>query len=267
MNGRKLSAALTALPEDLVAVAMEPGCNGRSFSWLRLAVCAVIVLGLFVGFWPTQPEIVTAPGLLSVKVYAMEDSGEGGYITVPMQNAITVRHDDYTPLGLSVWRGIPVQFDLISDNHDVDQITYKISVSSGEYYGEDWHEICGKDKYFSLSNQSKIFWDIAIDECDTLSVSDSKYDHVYTKIIIYEGVHIIGYSILRFDRLYGKEFKVLCPELADYYEDDDPVQAYYSSIVESVMFPKVKAVYQNIPFELVESFMEETVEYDMQQFK
>lgn len=35
MNGRKLSATLTALPEDMIAEAMEPGCNGRSFSWLR----------------------------------------------------------------------------------------------------------------------------------------------------------------------------------------------------------------------------------------
>lgn len=267
MNGRKLSAALTALPEDMVAEAMEPGHSRRSFSWLRLAACAAIVVVLFFGLQQNPNGVVTAPGLLSVKVYAMGDSGEGGYITVPMQNGITVRHDDYTPLGLSVWRGIPVQFDLLSDNHDVDQITYKISVSSGEYYGEDWHEISGKDKYFSLSNQSRIFWDIAIDEYDTLTVSDSKYDHVYTKIIIYEGEHIIGYSILRFDRLYGKEFKVLCPELAEYYEDNDPVQAYYSTIVESVMFPKVQATYQYITFELVESLMEETVEYDMQQFE
>ena len=81
MNGRKLSAALTALPEDLVGEAMESGHGGWSFSWLRLAACVAIVVGLCFGYWPAQPEIVTAPGLLTVTVYAKELDREGYTVT------------------------------------------------------------------------------------------------------------------------------------------------------------------------------------------
>lgn len=240
MNGRKLSAALTALPEDMVAEAMEPGCNGRSFSWLRLAVCAVIVLGLFVGFWPTQPEIVTAPGLLTVTVYAMDDTSDTGMVTVDLEEGVKCPIDFSWNLGISRYPGLPISLSLSSDDYPLDEITFEVSVSRGKYF--EWGKYTEfrfsfLPSEFTQSNFTTIYWSPVFSDEYWLP----EFDHIYTNILIKCEDHIIGYSILRFDRHMD-------PSLSDTY---DPV------LIVSKMFPKINGEYQNVPYEYVQTIFAE----------
>lgn len=259
MNGKKVSAALNALPEEMVAEAMEPGHRGRGVSWLRLAACVAIIVGLFFGFWPAEPEIVTAPGLLTLTVYAMDSTSN--YTSVELTEGISVPESRYIPLGLSIMPGIPVVLSVETEDFSSDQIIFNISATCGMYIAtEGTHSESYTTLYkeFTCRNNDAIYW--TIDSFDkTIEFADEAYDHVFTSIIICYQEHIIGYAVVRFDRLYGKEFVELDPFFSDVYNDDDPVAAYYAELVESVSFPKVNGEYQNVSEEYVNQCIQEIV--------
>lgn len=72
----------------------------------------MIVLGLFVGFWPAQPEIVTAPGLLTVTVYAMDGSNDSMVISEYIGDVVEFPYGfSYNP-AVSCFPGIPIELKL-----------------------------------------------------------------------------------------------------------------------------------------------------------
>lgn len=228
MNGKKLSAALTALPEDLVEEAMEPGHRGRSFSWLRLAACVAIIIGLFFGFWPTEPEIVTAPGLLTVTVYAMDENSETGYTSEVLETGVEISNNRWS-IAQNFYPGIPVNMVVSSEEFPAGKISFLVTVDAGVYI--DW--IKGEEQelpdQFERTNDTWIYWRAAYVE----EFLTEAFDHVYSDIIIYCEDNIVGYAVLRFDRVEGKGL------------------TYTATLVSSVYFPKQNGEYQEVTYEYV----------------
>lgn len=235
MNGRKISTALTALPEDMVAEAMEPGQRGRSFSWLRLAACLAIIVGLCFGFWPADSEIVTAPGLLTVTVYAMDNNE---YSSVRLEEGVACGFGTGWNPAISRYPGLPIRFSVNTDEFPAEEITFEISVTEGTYL--DWGDHTGNQiidlpNMFTRENYTSIYWSIDFED----DVYASSYDHIYTYIVIKCEGHIVGYAVLRFDRRYDEKYGASL--------------TYDPFYVASVMFPKVNGMYQNITKEYVEN--------------
>ena len=236
MNGKKVSAALSGLPDDMVAEAMEPGRSRRGFSWLRLAACVAIVVGLCFGYWPTQPEIVTAPGLLTVTVYAKEPDGHG-YVVTEFNGAISaatkqekeciIDGELLDPIGVSVY------FMIESDEFPTEQIYFKVKYDRGVYFDYSSGDYVRRlAREFRRMNPSFASWHpmYSLDD-DPNAQNNPAYDHVYTEIIIYCDDHIIGYALMRFDRIHG---------------DFRPLTMYAPVMVESILFPKRNGEFQKI---------------------
>lgn len=258
MSGKMISEALGSLPEALVAEAMESGAK-RRMPWLRIAACFAVIVGLFLGWPTTEQGIVTAPGILSVQVYAMNDAGNEAYVAVPMYDGITVNEEGYTPLVMNRWPGIPVWLSLDPNEYDTDRIYFEVSTSSGMILS-NWGRELRRNKengyYIVWDNDSSIYW------TNKESPYDPIYDRIYTSIIIYEGKNIIGYSVARFDRLLGKDLAAYNDYFSDYYDDEKRTTAYFSMILDTKMFPKVEGEYQNITFAQVEQIMEAVIQSD-----
>lgn len=246
MNGRKLSAALTALPENLVAEAMEPGCNGRSFSWLRLAVCAVIVLGLFVGFWPTQPEIVTAPGLLTVTVYAMDEE----YKSVILEKGVAFPYSQGWSQGTNVVPGLPISLNYVGSE---DNIHFNISVDGGRVFRAGIiSQVLGYPDQiddprtefpsdFSIGNPVTLYWrGYAFNDSGDFDIAGNES---YLDIIIYDDGMIIGYSVVKIQRVFD--------------EITGLPKAFYAMLLESVYFPDIDGMHQNVSLNYVQWQIEE----------
>lgn len=226
MNGKAFSEALGTLPEDMVAEAMEPARTRRSLSWLRLAVCFVVVAGVLFGVFPNQHGIVTAPGILAVTVYASE---ENEVVSLELEEGVECLSDfGWSPTS-SVYPGLPIQLSLNSVEFPPDEIIFEISVSDGTYHEWGKHtdfRIIDLPKEFSQSNHTIIYWNSVTNGCF------GDYDHVYTFILIKCEDHIIGYSVLRFDQLYN--------------ENGNKTYRYKPFLMYSVMFPKVDGEYQSV---------------------
>lgn len=249
MNGKAVSAALSALPEDMVAEAMEPAQRRRGFSWLRLAACIAIIIGLFFGFWPTEPEIVTAPGLLTLTVYAEETDGQG-YVRKELHAGVSAVHsfekeciidgEAVDPPGVSIY------FSLESDDFPSASVSYHICVNYGRCF--DWSNgdyVQGLGRNFNRENHSWCTWGPYIAEIEDFS--DPVYDHAYMDIIIYCEECIVGYAILRLDRIHNGTYPSV------FY---DPV------MITSVIFPKQDGEYQNVSNEYVKSCIADVKEND-----
>lgn len=252
MNGHDICAVLGNLPEDMVAEAMKRPV--RSIPWLRIAVCAAMVLGLLISMFPSDPEIVTAPGLLAVKVYAMEDEKITEYV---LEEGVTHGRKEGWSAAMSWKPGIPVMLSIDSPDYPSDQITYEIFATAGEYWvkNEEWsiEDVLSPDgslipdqffvytNTFTVPNNVEIYWS------NSNNHYDPSYDNVYTKIIVKCGEHIAGYALLRFDMRF---------------KNDQPTWVFDPILIQSVYFPKIEEKYQNVSREYVENRFSEIISAD-----
>ena len=254
MKGKSVSEALNGLPEEMVAEAMEQAGQSRRFSWLRLAACLAVIVGLFFGLQWNPDGIVTAPGLLTVTVYAKQSEGyvvtehRGGIdAAYSYENECVINGEEMDPIGISVY------LEMFTEEFPVDQIEYKVKADIGmfmDYSSGEYIKHLGTS--FTKPNPSFVSWaPIYVTDDNPYADLIPEYDHVYVEIVVLCEDHIIGYTIMRFDRLYN-EF--------------GPRTKYNTCIVESVIFPKVKDAYQDISFELVDSLLEEKIAFDLRQF-
>lgn len=227
MSGKMLSVALGALPEDLVAEALEPAAKSRA-PWLRLAACFAVIVGLFFGIAPAEDDIVTAPGILTVEVRAVDDTNKDGFVSIPLQTGVTPSNHSWS-IAQSFLPGLPIYFDLDSEEFPFETIRFTVIAEAGVYIDWDGNRRKELPSQFELPNSSWVYW---LPELD-LSYMDEEYEHVYSSIVIYCQDYIVGYAVLRFDRLENKGL------------------TYSVTLVESVCFPKQNGNYQNVPYEYV----------------
>lgn len=247
MNGRKISAALTALPEDMVAEAMEPGWSGQSFSWLRLAACLAIIVGLCFGFWPADSEIVTAPGLLTVTVYAMHE--ETLLEAIILDDGVDFLYSQKWHPGINIVPGLPISLDYATLNNTVylditvdggSVFRSEISQALGFPDQSEYHEIEVQTQ-FTSKNPVTIYWKAyaVLDDGSYLPAEDTSY----LDIVIYEGDAITGYAVIMIQKTYD-----VSSNLAN---------GYYAALLESRYFPCVDGKYQDVTEEYVRSIIEE----------
>lgn len=259
MKGEFFSRQLSFLPEDMIEDAMQEGTRKQKtlYRILRVAACLAVVIGLLAGIGDWNSGVVTGPGILTVTVYAEDETG---IVEVPLKEGIFVEEEQYCTLNLSVAPGLPVGLAVETLDFPSDQIKFDITMNCGIYF--DWKNHGDSSlkilhSPFSCSNNVWLYWYYNDD-----FYKNDEYDHVYTDIIIYCEEKIVGYAVLRFDRMYSDEFYALNPDMAptggsntSYHEENRPVDVYYTSLVKSVSFPKINGEYQDITEEYVRESM------------
>lgn len=255
MNGESLSRALNSLPEEMIEAAMAPAPGRRRPLWRPAACAAVLALALLCGlFWPTGDGIKTAPGILTVTVYALDETNADGYSEIQLTEGISIPADKSWPLHLSIMPGLPVGLSIESEDYPAEDITFDITVEHGEYINwrnPDSEQMQWLPSTFVSSNNTRIYWSTSSDMYE--DYESTEYDQIYTDIIIYCGEDIIGYAVLRFDRIYSHELFEQSPYLESFYPDENiPVDVFKSVLVKSILFPKVNGEYQDISKAYVE---------------
>ena len=237
MNSEKFSKALENISESYIdSAAQSYGAAGqkqRRNRWIFRAACAAAVILVLLGglFLPVGGGMQTAPGLLTVTVRAVD---ENGVYTSVLEEGVSVPSREL-PLVMGSLPGIPVGLSVESNDFSEEDISFEVSVNYGYFYVYDEDgNFRERTTSFSCKNNSKAYWNI-VNYLEDFDENDD-YDHIYTNITIYCKNHIIGYAVVRFDRIYRK---------------NRPQSAYSAILVESVTFPKVFWRYQNISAEYV----------------
>lgn len=268
MHKYTLSQALGNISDDLLLEATQlPHKRGAGRIVRRLvAVAAVIAILLTALLWPSEEKYITGPGILAVTAYAWDmDTGE--IVSEKLEAGVKLDNSRYWSLGVSLYPGLPIFLDVDSKEFSAEKITYDVSVNCGEYvaWREEWidvpvstgHKTVGK--MFSVQNDAALFWKYTSYEYQPDIFYSEQLDRIYTKVVIRCEDHIIGYAVLQFNRAYGRDVKECYPEKGEYWEgkEDLPVDAYFTNLIASVVFPRVNGEYQNITLEYVESCMAE----------
>ena len=237
MNSEKFSKALENISESYIDRAAQAyasaGKKQRRNRWIFRAACAAAVILVLLGglFLPVGGGIQTAPGLLTVTVRAVD---ENGVYTSVLEEGVSVLNRELS-LVMGMFPGSPVKLSLVSEDFPEEDIFFEVSVNHGHYTTLDENSyLHNLSSTFSCENNTSIYWNIINDVTDFEENKD--YDHIYTNITIYCEDHIIGYALVRFDRIY---------------KEGIPQQAYSAMLVESVTFPKVFWRYQNVSKEYV----------------
>lgn len=234
MNSEKFSKALENISESYIDSAAQAYVTAekKRRRIFRVACAAAAVLVLLGGlFLPIGGGIQTAPGLLTVTVRAVD---ENGVYTSVLEEGISVPKRELG-LVMGIFPGIPVKLSLVSEDFPEEDIFFEVSANHGHYTTLDKNSyLHNLSSTFSCENNTSIYWNIINDVTDFEENKD--YDHIYTNITIYCKDHIIGYAVVRFDRIY---------------RDGMPMAGYYAVLVESVTFPKVFWRYQNVSKEYV----------------
>lgn len=251
MNGETISRALNGLPEEMIAEAIQPVRKRRPL-WLRLAACAAVLALVIAGgvLWPSGGGIQTAPGILTITVQAEDRTSESGFTIIQLEEGISAPENRSWALVMNRSPGLPVSLSVESEDYPAEDITFNITVDHGAYI--NWKNKNNNNSYsieylppeFTSSNHVQIYWNIlSLDYPINDWYENEDYDQIYTDIVIYCEDHIIGYAVLRFDRKYS--------------EENVPLLSYFSTLVESVTFPKVNGQFQPVTKEYVQECISE----------
>lgn len=206
MNGKLLSAQLSFLPEDMVAEAMETCTQLRlthiGIRILRIAACLAVIIGLLLGVPlpnANKPGIITGQGLLSVTVYAADQSSS------TTLSPDTVLPHSYDWLFVNWAAGLPITLSVSDDTYTPEDITFQVSVDGGGFYiGKNggtnihpgvFHQLPAQ---FTVPNNTTIFWSQFYNANDVDFLAGSIT--AYADIVIYNEEEIIGYAVIRFER-------------------------------------------------------------------
>lgn len=260
MKGTDLSRQLGDLPEDMIAEAMAPAkilrrknLTGRL---LRITACLAVIIGLTVAIlWPSGDNgIIAGPGILAVAVHAAE---QAPFTVDSPETVVPFSHRWSWPISWTA--GWPITLAVKDAYDSSDNISFHVTVDGGGYcVGYDGGDSLLHGFYsqlpaqFTVPNHTTIFWDLTYD-----AASGERFVYegttVYTTIIVYDGSQIIGYSVLKFNRL-------TLGELGATNNTDSFSNCYQFEMLDSVSFPKVNGEYQNITLEYVNACIKNVME-------
>lgn len=262
-NGKLLSEQLSFLPDDIVKEATEPlpqkHRKHTAIRTLRIAACFAVIIGLLFGipqFQGSDNAVVIGPGMLAVKVCATS-AHTSAYVEASLEEGVIVPENAFVG-ATSSYVGIPIHLSVASEDFPFDKITYSLSSTAGVYanndrrgYTADWFAT------ITCENDSTVRWDLMHDT--SADWYEPRFDHCFSKIVIYCQGHIIGYAVIYYNRLYTDEWAKMHPEMERFYahlEKPVPLDVFYCALIESVSFPKVDGKYQDISEEYVQERME-----------
>ena len=256
MNTKKFSEAMSEIDGKYVDEAIHYQRRVKRPGWMKwgaVAACFCLIAVSVIAIpsllklqesdeeYPA-PDVVAAPGFLTLTVYAASPEGD---ITpqlppeeeIMMQEGIEVPVNHSWSLAMSSRPGIPLK--LSAPEHP--DTMFEVSVDGGELLLWDSGKIIYLGSSYGAENDSTVYWTsmTRTGDGDFEPYSESE---VYVTIVIREDKNIVGYAVVKIDT-DGPE--------------DDPSQTYYATLLKSVSFPKVNGEYQKITADYVAAEMEQ----------
>lgn len=251
---------------------MKAFCNEQTMKRTRRSLCVILALLMSVSMAACMRE------------HESSDTGISANLPVSEKDTTTVSYEDFFVDGFSRWPlGIKIALS-VPEREEGTKYSFRVSIDGGGAYTrqerdaqdlQDGYKMRGDE--FTIPDRTAIYWTQDATWSDELRGNMKGKKQAYLRIISYAGEHIIGYTVLRFDRM-------TCEELADarsekishekaweildnggeldpdkYYclYEDHLTSAYHVRMIESVSFPKVDGEYQNITEEYVNEKLEQ----------
>ena len=239
MNTKKFSEAMGEIDDKYVEEAIRyratKKAKGLSSKWIKrgaIAACLCVALVAGVLFKTSAPDVVIAPGFLTVTAYAASSDEE-----ITMQEGIELPTDYKWSLAMSSRPGLPLKLSTT----EYDDLSFEVSVDGGTLLFWESNKITYLGSSFNTGNDTTVYW------TNLSRTGESDFERymgttAYINIVIHEEENIVGYAVV---------------EISTNDLENEPAQTYSIKLLKSISFPKVNGVYQKITAEYVAAEMEQ----------
>ena len=239
MNTKKFSEAMGEIGDKYVEEAIRyratKKAKGLSSKWIKrgtIAACLCVALVAGVLFKTSAPDVVIAPGFLTVTAYAASSDEE-----ITMQEGIELPTDYKWSLAMSSRPGLPLKLSTT----EYDDLSFEVSVDGGTLLFWESNKITYLGSSFNTGNDTTVYW------TNLSRTGESDFERymgttAYINIVIHEEENIVGYAVV---------------EISTNDLENEPAQTYSIKLLKSISFPKVNGEYQKITAEYVAAEMEQ----------
>ena len=239
MNTKKFSEAMGEIDDKYVEEAIRyratKKAKGLSSKWIKrgaIAACLCVALVAGVLFKTSAPDVVIAPGFLTVTAYAASSDEE-----ITMQEGIELPTDYKWSLAMSSRPGLPLKLSVT----EYDDLSFEVSVDGGTLLLWESNKITYLGSSFNTGNDTTVYW------TNLSQTGENDFERymgttAYINIVIHEEENIVGYAVV---------------EISTNDLENEPAQTYSIKLLKSISFPKVNGEYQKITAEYVAAEMEQ----------
>lgn len=239
MNTKKFSEAMGEIDDKYVEEAIRyratKKAKGLSSKWIKrgaIAACLCVALVAGVLFKTSAPDVVIAPGFLTVTAYAASSGEE-----ITMQEGIELPTDYKWSLAMSSRPGLPLKLSAT----EYDDLSFEVSVDGGTLLLWEGNKITYLGSSFNTGNDTTVYW------TNLSQTGENDFERymgttAYINIVIHEEENIVGYAVV---------------EISTNDLENEPAQTYSIKLLKSISFPKVNGEYQKITVEYVAAEMEQ----------
>ena len=239
MNTKKFSEAMGEIDDKYVEEAIRyratKKAKGLSSKWIKrgaIAACLCVALVAGVLFKTSAPDVVIAPGFLTVTAYAASSGEE-----ITMQEGIELPTDYKWSLAMSSRPGLPLKLSVT----EYDDLSFEVSVDGGTLLFWEGNKITYLGSSFNTGNDTTVYW------TNLSQTGENDFERymgttAYINIVIHEEENIVGYAVV---------------EISTNDLENEPAQTYSIKLLKSISFPKVNGEYQKITAEYVAAEMEQ----------
>ncbi len=239
MNTKKFSEAMGEIDDKYVEEAIRyratKKAKGLSSKWIKrgaIAACLCVALVAGVLFKTSAPDVVIAPGFLTVTAYAASSGEE-----ITMQEGIELPTDYKWSLAMSSRPGLPLKLSAT----EYDDLSFEVSVDGGTLLLWEGNKITYLGSSFNTGNDTTVYW------TNLSQTGENDFERymgttAYINIVIHEEENIVGYAVV---------------EISTNDLENEPAQTYSIKLLKSISFPKVNGEYQKITAEYVAAEMEQ----------
>ena len=239
MNTKKFSEAMGEIDDKYVEEAIRyratKKAKGLSSKWIKrgaIAACLCVALVAGVLFKTSAPDVVIAPGFLTVTAYAASSGEE-----ITMQEGIELPTDYKWSLAMSSRPGLPLKLSAT----EYDDLSFEVSVDGGTLLLWEGNKITYLGSSFNTGNDTTVYW-TSLSQTGENDFERYMGTTAYINIVIHEEENIIGYAVV---------------EISTNDLENEPAQTYSIKLLKSISFPKVNGEYQKITAEYVAAEMEQ----------
>ena len=239
MNTKKFSEAMGEIDnkyvEEAICYRATKKAKGLSSKWIKrgaIAACLCVALVAGVLFKTSAPDVVIAPGFLTVTAYAASSDEE-----ITMQEGIELPADYKWSLAMSSRPGLPLKLSVT----EYDDLSFEVSVDGGTLLLWEGNKITYLGSSFNTGNDTTVYW------TNLSQTGENDFERymgttAYINIVIHEEENIVGYAVV---------------EISTNDLENEPAQTYSIKLLKSISFPKVNGEYQKITVEYVAAEMEQ----------
>ena len=239
MNTKKFSEAMGEIDDKYVEEAIRyratKKVKGLSSKWIKrgaIAACLCVALVAGVLFKTSAPDVVIAPGFLTVTAYAASSGEE-----ITMQEGIELPTDYKWSLAMSSRPGLPLKLSAT----EYDDLSFEVSVDGGTLLLWEGNKITYLGSSFNTGNDTTVYW-TSLSQTGENDFERYMGTTAYINIVIHEEENIVGYAVV---------------EISTNDLENEPAQTYSIKLLKSISFPKVNGEYQKITAEYVAAEMEQ----------